>query len=380
MSSNALALITDEIYGTRDSFMAVLSDKSLNFEKEAGFAIQIIGSGDYILSVASKNRQSVVNAVTNIAAIGISLNPAKKQAYLVPRRPNAGSDAAICLDISYMGLIDLAVESGSIKWAQAQIVRKNDKFIRGRMDQLPVHEFEEFAPADDRGDIVGVYVVVKTADGDYLTHTMDIGKVNDIRDRSEAWKSYVAKKIKSCPWISDTEEMIKKTCVKQGYKYWPKTERLNAAIHYLNTDGGEGLRDINPPPETGRIDVKPVIAAALQTTTDVDALAFWKANNAQFAKQPGDHQKLKETIANHRAALRAKDSARTVDMETLASTEKKTAPSIQPQHESLIADLEAEAQNGTEAFDAMWASLSPETLDDIADHLPRLQELAARKK
>src|SRR5882762_5531746 len=380
MSSNALALITDEIYGTRDSFMAVLSDKSLNFEKEAGFAIQIIGSGDYILGVASKNRQSVVNAVTNIAAIGISLNPAKKQAYLVPRRPRAGADAAICLDISYMGLIDLAVESGSIKWAQALIVRENDKFIRGRMDELPTHEYLEFAPRKDRGDIVGVYVVVKTPDSDYLTHTMDIGKVQDIRDRSEAWKSYVEKKTKSCPWISDEEEMIKKTCVKQAYKYWPKTDRLDQAIHYLNNDGGEGMRDINPLPDTNRIDVKPIIAAALQTTTDVDALAFWKANNAQFAKQPSDHQKLKDAISNHRAALRSKDTARTVDMELPATTEKKMVLPILPQHESLIADLEAEAQNGIEAFNDMWASLSPEKIDDIADQLPRLHEIARRKK
>jgi len=340
--SNALALITDEIYGTRASFMAVLADKSLNFEREAGFAIQIIGSGDYILSVANKNRQSVINAVTNIAAIGISLNPAKKQAYLVPRRPNAGADAAICLDISYMGLIDLAVESGSIKWAQAQIVRRNDKFIRGRMDQLPVHEFEEFAPPDDRGDIVGVYVVVKTVDGDYLTHTMEIGKVNDIRDRSEAWKSYVAKKIKSCPWVSDAEEMIKKTCVKQAYKYWPKTDRLDAAIHYLNTDGGEGMRDINEPPDASRIDVKPLIVAALQTTTDADALAFWKANNAQLSKQPADHAKLKEAISRHRAAMKEAAAAAGADVidNGDAGTPRADAPPAPPIDPEFAAGLD----------------------------------------
>ncbi len=35
--------------------------------------------------------------------------------------------------------------------------------------------------------------------------------------------------------------MAKKTVVKRAYKYWPKTERLDTAIHHLNTDGGEGL-------------------------------------------------------------------------------------------------------------------------------------------
>lgn len=306
--SNALTLITGEINAIKDDFMTLLSDRSIKFEQEAGFAVQILGANDFALSVANSNRASVINAVKNIAAIGISLNPAKKQAYLVPRR--VGSQQAICLDISYMGLMDLAMATGSIKWAQAELVRANDGFARGRFDEPPVHTFNPFAK--DRGEIIGVYVVVKTHDGDYLTHSMEIGEVYDIRDRSEAWKSYVAKKIKSCPWVSDAGEMIKKTCVKQGYKYWPKTERLQQAIHHLNTDGGEGLVDINERPEAS-VDVNPLIAAALKTKTDADALQYWRDNNAALIKQPSDHKKLKDAISAHRA--RMAESARTVDAE-----------------------------------------------------------------
>ena len=312
--SNALTLITGEINACREDFITLLSDRSIKFEQEAGFAIQILGNNDYALSVATNNRASVINAVKNIAAIGISLNPAKKQAYLVPRSMGKNKPSAICLDISYMGLMDLAMATGSIKWAQAELVRENDGFSRGRFDEPPTHTFNPFSK--DRGEIVGVYVVVKTADGDYLTHTMEIGDVYDIRDRSEAWKSYVAKKIFSCPWVTDAGEMIKKTCVKQAYKYWPKTERLETAIHHLNTDGGEGLRDINERPEN-LIDVNPVIAQALRTASDADALTFWKENNATFATQPGDHKKLKDAIAGHRAKMKADaaEAARTVEME-----------------------------------------------------------------
>ena len=88
--SNELTTIQNEIYAVRDTFVSVLTDRSLNFEKEAGFAIQSISANDYAMGIALRNRQSVINAVTNIAAIGISLNPAKKQAYLVPR------DGKIC--------------------------------------------------------------------------------------------------------------------------------------------------------------------------------------------------------------------------------------------------------------------------------------------
>lgn len=216
----------------REVFDSVLVDKSLSFEREAGFAVQVISGSDYAFGVAKKNPQSVINAVTNIAAIGISLNPAKKQAYLVPR------DGRICLDISYMGLIDLAISSGSIRWAQAGIVRCGDNFRLSGYDKPPVHEYDPFGT--DRGDIRGVYVVVKTLDGDYLTHAMPINAVFDIRDRSSAWKAFV-KDGRKCPWSTDEEEMVKKTCVKQAYKYWPKVEGLERAVHYLNTDGGEGL-------------------------------------------------------------------------------------------------------------------------------------------
>ena len=239
---NAIATITNDIYATRDAFSAVAAETGLNFEREAGFAIQAIQGNDYMTKIAMGNRQSVVNAVTNIAAIGISLNPAKKQAYLVPR------DGKVCLDISYMGLMDLAMATGAIRWAQAEIVHANDSFALNGLDRPPTHNYDPFS--EDRGELKGVYVVVKTNDGDYLTETMSVNEVNDIRDRSSAWKAYIEKN-KSCPWVTDWSEMAKKTVVKRAYKYWPKTEQLDKAIHYLNTDGGQGI-EMNDAPVAER--------------------------------------------------------------------------------------------------------------------------------
>jgi recombination protein RecT len=225
-------IVSSDIYASKDAFCSALTDKSISFEQEAGFALQALSNNDYSMKIATQNRQSVVNAVTNIAAIGISLNPAKKQAYLVPR------DGKICLDISYMGLMDLAMATGSIRWAQAALVYANDTFALNGMDKPPTHSFNPFSK--DRGAIVGVYVIVKTLDGDYLTHPMAIEDVFAIRDRSQGWKSG-----KSTPWRTDEGEMIKKTCVKQAYKYWPKTDRLEEAIHHLNIEG-EGLEALAP--------------------------------------------------------------------------------------------------------------------------------------
>ncbi|KIQ21580.1 recombinase RecT [Xanthomonas campestris] len=223
-----IAVIEQDIYGTKDSFMSVLADRSINFEREAGFAIQVLQSNDYALKVALSNRQSVVDAVINIAAIGISLNPAKRQAYLVPR------DGKICLDISYIGLLDLAIDSGSIRWGQAKLVHEVDVFALNGLDQAPHHQHDPFRK--DRGEVIGAYVVVKTPEGDYLTETMSRDEIDGIMRRSQTVKSG-----KSSPWKSDWGEMARKTVVKRGYKYWPKTDRLDQAIHHLNTDSGEGL-------------------------------------------------------------------------------------------------------------------------------------------
>lgn len=227
-----IALIRNDIYALRDTFQSRLSNKSLNFEIEAGFAVQQLEANDYLLKVALNNRQSVINAVTNVAAIGISLNPARKQAYLVPR------DQKVFLDISYVGLTDLATQSGSIVWAKAELVCEGDSFTMGEPGSMPKHAFNPFSK--DRGDVVGAYVVAKTPGGEYLCEAMSIGDIHAIRDRSSAWRAYKSKGV-SCPWVTDPGEMCKKTVIKRASKLWPKNERLNMAIQHLNVELDEGI-------------------------------------------------------------------------------------------------------------------------------------------
>lgn len=293
--TNAIALIEGDIYGTRDNFMAVLADRSINFEREANFAVQVLTGNDYALGLAVKNRQSVVNAVTNLAAIGLSLNPAKKQAYLVPR------DGKICLDISYMGLAELAVASGSVRWVKAELVREADDFQLNGLDKLPTHHFNPFSK--DRGAIVGVYCVAKTIDGDYLSDTMSVAEVYDIRDRSSAWKAWITKQ-KKCPWVTDEGEMVKKTIVKRASKLWPKTERLDQAIHHLNTDAGEGLEpDAEVEKPTFKVGEFLVRVSACQSTDELGALWKQGVKQAQAAKDKHGYTKFKEAVMARKEAL-----------------------------------------------------------------------------
>tara|TARA_R110000851_G_scaffold303346_1_gene460911 strand:- start:1111 stop:1944 length:834 start_codon:yes stop_codon:yes gene_type:complete len=214
-------------------FLPVLSDESVVWEKEKQFAIQAIQANDYLAKIANNNQASLQNAIVNIASIGISLNPALKHAYLVPRK------GGVCLDLSYMGLLHLAQSSGVILWGQCKIVRANDTYQNQGLSKEPSHLSNTFG---DRGDIVGAYCTVKTIDGDYLTEEMSIAEIFDIRARSEAFKKG------NGPWKTDEGEMIRKTVVKRAYKYWPKCERLGSAIQMLN-DNGEGIaaeKDVTP--------------------------------------------------------------------------------------------------------------------------------------
>lgn len=219
--------IVEFVQSQEQFFTPAVADNAVAWKKESQFAIQLFQKNDYLAKIAMSNQVSAQNAIINVAAIGITLNPAMKLAYLVPR------DGGVCLDISYMGLMHLAMQSGSIRWGQCEIVYKNDNFKRVGVGQAPLHECDEFG---ERGDPVGAYCVVKTSDGDFLTETMSKKDIEAIRDRSQGWKAY-KKKGAQTPWVTDELEMWRKTVVKRGSKYWPKVERLDKAIEYLNETG-----------------------------------------------------------------------------------------------------------------------------------------------
>lgn len=258
----------DVIYGTlqplEQDFQAVCSEPTIAFKREMEFAMQVFSGNEFLARAAASTPAATRSAILNLSSIGITLNPAKKLAYLVPRK--IGDKFQVCLDISYFGIMHIAQQAGAILWCQSAIVRKNDKFTLIAIDKPPQHEFNAFDTIESRGDVVGAYVVAKTPDGDYLTHTMRASDIFAIRDRSEAWKAFVAKKVKSCPWSTDEEQMILKTVVKQAHKYWPRRDRLDQAIDYINTDGGEG---INFAAERGvEKDVSPATDETLKAIND----------------------------------------------------------------------------------------------------------------
>ncbi|MHB9331890.1 recombinase RecT [Phytobacter ursingii] len=209
-------------------FVGAATGQEVTWAKESQFAIQLFQKNDYLAKTAISNPTSAQNAIINVAAIGITLNPASKLAYLVPR------DGMVCLDISYMGLLHLAQSTGSIKWGQCKLVYSNDTYESNGLDSAPTHKYNAFG---ERGEVVGGYCTVKTPDGDYLTEEMSLAEIKATEATSKA---------KNGPWKNFWEEMARKTIVKRASKYWPRAERLDNAIHVLNEDEGVFQEPVMP--------------------------------------------------------------------------------------------------------------------------------------
>ena len=239
MSQLTIISARDEILGAEKDFEAV-SGATLNFRKEFAFAMQALEKNDFLLKTALGNPQSLKNAIVNIGAVGLSLNPAERLAYILPM------DNAVQLMVSYIGLVALAVKDGGILWASANIVREKDTFRLNGYDKQPTHSYDPFST--EGGKVTGVYSVGKTQDGSYLVTTMTYDECIAIRNRTKIWA-----KNQSGPWKSDEEEMIKKTVIKRASKLWPRgsTARLQKAIDVINDF--EGIDFTPEPPAQNKI-------------------------------------------------------------------------------------------------------------------------------
>lgn len=217
-------------------FTNALSTNEVNWGQESQFAMQALQKNDYLAEVATKSQYTLQNAIINVAAIGISLNPVLKHAYLVPR------DGQVILDISYMGLLNLAVKTGSIVLGQAKLVYEKDTYVNNGIDKAPTHQQKTFG---NKGEVVGVYCTVKLPSGEYLTEEMDLEVLNKIRKASSTRAGG------NNPWTNWPDEMMRKSVVKRAAKYWPVSERMATATEYLNQVEGNHEKIINDDPETG---------------------------------------------------------------------------------------------------------------------------------
>jgi recombination protein RecT len=208
--------------------IAVSNSDCVKWEEEKQFAIQTLQGNQYLQKCVP---HTIQNAIVNVASIGLTLNPARGYAYLVPEYSKANGGQECQLRISFKGLMKIATDSGQIEWVKADVVKANDKFSFNGAWELPTHEMNPFS---DRGQSIGVYCVAKLVSGGCLTGVM-------------SWAEVM--KIKACAktqlvWEKWEDEMAKKAIIKRESKQWPNTSlRLDTAIEMLNeVEGSESIQ------------------------------------------------------------------------------------------------------------------------------------------
>lgn len=255
MSNNLTAVLAN----TKKTFLAQ-NEYNLKWESECLFAKQQLLKNDYTMKAAQNAPQTLESAIYNVAAIGISLNPATAHAYLVPR------DGAICLDISYRGLVKLATDSGAVEWAVPELVYEGDTFEYQGISEPPIHKADPFSTDRTWNNLKGAYCVAKLVSGGYLTCTMSKADIEKVRSTSKAANG---------PWKNWPEEMAKKTVVKRASKSWPQSngrERMDRAIEVLNEH--EGLEVDDSAKSVAYLQASPDQSKAFHALLQGDSSAF----------------------------------------------------------------------------------------------------------
>lgn len=206
-------------------------------------------------------------------SVGIEPNGPTMEGYLVPFRDKGQAKAQFMP--SYRGLISLARRSGMVSLVYADAIRKGDKYkiSRGTDPKL------EHEPTLDHGEPMAYYAVAKMDDGSFDYEIMTPLEVDAIRKRSKA--------ASAGPWVSDYEEMAKKTVLKRLTKRLPvSVENLAFAKAVQADNRAETGDDMEGVIDIEGIEVPPAKVATSPFEKQIEAKQEAEAKEAGLVADP----------------------------------------------------------------------------------------------
>lgn len=155
---------------------------------------------------------SLASCLIDLSQLG--LEPDGRKAHLIPY----GDKCTLIVD--YKGLVDLVRRSGEVSYIHADVICEKDKFdVNYGTDAKLVHN----PSLKERGKIKGAYSFVRFKDGAEDFTVMSIDEIEAIRKRSKAGNSG--------PWVTDFNEMAKKTVFRRHSKWLPiSSEKFQEAL------------------------------------------------------------------------------------------------------------------------------------------------------
>ena len=166
---------------------------------------------------------SLFAAVIQSAQLGLEVGNGLGHAYLVPFKDHKKGIIDVQFIPGYRGFLELAWRSGKVKSIHADVVYETDTFdFCMGLDPKLVHKPDLFA--EDRGQMVAAYCVLKTIDGGHVFKVIGAADAIKARNNSKGADS------KFSPWNTDPESMWMKTAVRRLFKFMPVSVELQKAV------------------------------------------------------------------------------------------------------------------------------------------------------
>lgn len=160
--------------------------------------------------LADCTQESLMRCLLELSAYGIE--PDGRRAHLIPY----GNQCTLILD--WKGLAELAMRSGIISKLHADIVCENDVFTYN-LGEIVEHKIDWRAP---RGTMYAAYAMAVTKDGPVFVAVLTKDEIDGIRKRSRAGNNG--------PWVTDFNEMAKKTAFRRLAKWLPLSAEFRDAV------------------------------------------------------------------------------------------------------------------------------------------------------
>lgn len=173
---------------------------------------------------------SIFAAVLRACSLGLDLEPAMNEAFLIPRWNNQAKVTECQFQPGYQGLRKLACNSGQVEFIQARVIHAGDHFQYAYNPDLIFSHVP--CRGGERGKVTDIYAYAKLASGDQLIEVMSRDEIEAIRARSQS--------ANSGPWVTDWSEMGKKTVIKRLCKSLPRSLDLARAIEADDEDYQSG--------------------------------------------------------------------------------------------------------------------------------------------
>ena len=192
--------------------VALTLPKHLTADRFVRVALSALGRVPKLLQCTP---ESVLRCMMTCSELG--LEPDGRRYHLIPFENRRTGQCECTGIIDYKGLVELAMNSGTVSSLFAQTVCEQDEFS---YDTGEVRHTIDFR--NPRGAMFAVYCVVKFKDGGKHTEVMTKVDVDRIRSRSKA--------AGSGPWVTDYEEMSKKTVFRRASKWIKLSPEVQDAI------------------------------------------------------------------------------------------------------------------------------------------------------